>query len=1105
MADVTGDLGGQPIQLNNAATELTLKQILAAMLAQTAAMAKAGKAGAGGMDPKTLKELEKELERLAKGSKKQREEYEKLTKAQQDELDEKKKALELDKQKGLLSAKELKQMQQTMSSLSFLGNAISGVALGMTNLMSTLANTGNSMSAAAASMNSIPIVGGVLAGVFGAVAGAAEKTYKAFQQSASVGANFGGSITDMINSATGAGLTFEQFSGIIARSGQQLALLGGTSEEGAKRLAQLGKTIKSSPLGNELARLGYSTEQINEGFAKYSSQLAATGKLEGMSNDQLVAQTGAYLKDLDALTKLTGKNRADLEREREARLKDAQFRNIMSKMDADSQRNLQNLMDSIPAEHQEGMKEIIATGTATSEAGKKALAFLPESARNMMQLNQQIRTTGKMGADQAASINAAYKKEVTAFTKSGVAENMALYGDEASKRFYVGAMDAAANQKTLGQVQAEQQKAAAERAAKEAQLQKDGLDPAKLKEYQEKIAETSNTFTKFLATSGLLDTMMEAFQMLTSFTTEYVVPAFQFMANNFETIVAVATPLIALFALLKTAIFAHNVVQALQTLGIGASLAPLAAFAGAMLSAIVPLLPFVAVVGLLYLGFKKLKESGWEFGSAIEAMKDNLKNLMLTLADGFLWLLDKLTFGDANKKIKQAQKAIEEEKKELKEREAARDARRAQVAEQRAIEAEAAKTQKDGIKTNKENTRTTKENTAAKEAEKKEIEKKTEAEKTAAPPIDMSTPQKMFDSMMNRMRGQAGTTTQPGTTATAPVTGAGTVSAGLGKMSEKYETGGRGSGTVGWDKVGGTSYGKYQIASKVGAMTDFLKFAESQGKGDVAAKLRAAGIEKDTGSAGGKAAELWKQMAASGELGDLEHEFIKKKSFDPAMAGLKDQNLKKMIEGNKGLQEMMWSTAVQHGGGGAAGILNKVYKQGMSQEDLVKAVYAERGTRFGGSTENVRAGVLNRFKNEQNDVFAMLGMPATPTAAAKTPAGTPTAGAAPTGAPKTGTPPATPSTAAAQAAVTPPTKPAEGTPPQSAVAAEQERIRKEGQQVAGTAPAAGTQETPAALLSQLNTKMDTLVTLTRRVYELNDRQLSVQRNIAQSGDLYVGA
>ena len=1086
MADVTGDLGGQPIQLNNAATELTLKQILAAMLAQTAAMSKGGKAGAGGMDPKLLKELEKELERLAKSSKKQKDQFDKTTEAAKDEEEQRKKNLEQEKQKGLFNAKELKQMNQTISSLSFLGNAISGVALGMTNLMSTLANTGNSMSSAAASMNSIPIVGGVLAGVFGAVAGAAEKTYKSFQQSASVGANFGGSITEMINSASGAGLTFDQFSGIIARSGQQLALLGGTSEEGAKRLAQLGKTIKNSPLGNDLARLGYSTEQINEGFAKYSSQLAATGKLEGMTNDQLVAQTGAYLKDLDALTKLTGKNKQELEREREARLKDAQFRNIMSKMDVDSQRNLQNLMDSIPAEHQEGMKEIIATGTATSEAGKKALAFLPESARNMMQLNQQIRTTGKMGADQAASINAAYKKEVTAFTKSGVAENMALYGDEASKRFYVGAMDAAANQKTLGQVQAEQQKAAAERAAKEAQLQKDGLDPAKLKEYQEKIAETSNTFTKFLATSGLLDTMMEAFQMLTSFTTEYVVPSFQFLANNFDTIATIAAPLIALFALLKTAIFIHNAVQALQTLGITASLAPLATMAGALIAAAAPLIPFVLAIGAVYLVFKKLKEAGWEFGTVIEAMKDNVKSLVLTLADGFLWLLDKVTFGDTNKKIKQAREAIEAEKKELKQREEARDARRAEVAEQRVIEAEAAKTKKEGIKTAKENTNTTKENTKAKEEEKKEVEKKTEADKQAAPPIDMSSPQKMYDSMRKRMEGQAQSQTQPGTSATAPVTGTGTVSAGLGKMSEKYETGGRGSETVGWDKVGGTSYGKYQIASKVGAMTDYLKFLEQTGKGDIAAQLRASGIEKDTGSASGKSVDLWKKLSASGALGDSEHEFIKKRSFDPAMAGLKDDKLRKMIEGNKGLQEMMWSTAVQHGGGGASSIMNKVYKEGMKPEDLVKAVYAERGTKFGGSTEQVRAGVLNRFKNEQNDVFAMLGMPGVPTATAKTPGST------------------VPTTAAAQAAVV--NKPGDApVTPQSAVAAEQERIRNQGTQVAGTPAAATTQETPAALLSQLNTKMDQLITITRRVNDVNERQLSVQRNIAQSGDLYVAA
>jgi hypothetical protein len=217
---------------------------------------------------------------------------------------------------------------------------------------------------------------------------------------------------------------------------------------------------------------------------------------------------------------------------------------------------------------------------------------------------------------------------------------------------------------------------------------------------------------------------------------------------------------------------------------------------------------------------------------------------------------------------------------------------------------------------------------------------------------------------------RAGATQYPGPGA-APGMGDG-----LGKMSEKYETGGRGSGTVGYDKVGGTSYGKYQIASKVGAMKDFLKFAEQSGRGDVAKKLRDAGAESDTGGTSGKSVDVWKQMAAGGELGDLEHQFIKKKSFDPAMSGLKDDDLRKKIEGNKALKEMMWSTSVQHGGGGAAGIMNKVYKKGMSDEDLIKATYAERGTRFGGSTAEVQKGVKNRFVSEEKDVMAMLGMPA---------------------------------------------------------------------------------------------------------------------------------
>jgi murein DD-endopeptidase MepM/ murein hydrolase activator NlpD len=215
----------------------------------------------------------------------------------------------------------------------------------------------------------------------------------------------------------------------------------------------------------------------------------------------------------------------------------------------------------------------------------------------------------------------------------------------------------------------------------------------------------------------------------------------------------------------------------------------------------------------------------------------------------------------------------------------------------------------------------------------------------------------------------------------------------LGSLAQKYESGAAGSMAVGVDKVGGTSYGKYQIASKVGAMDDFLKMLDKTNP-EAAARLRGAG-PADAGT-GGKFAQEWKALAKSGALGDAESQFAMEKIFKPARGGLKDQGLKKMIEGNKGLQEMFHSTAIQHGASGGAGILNKVYKPGMSKEDLVKATYAERGTRFGGSTEEVRASVQGRFGREQQDVLAMLGMPgaapgastmlATPSAPAAAPA-----------------------------------------------------------------------------------------------------------------------
>jgi len=209
----------------------------------------------------------------------------------------------------------------------------------------------------------------------------------------------------------------------------------------------------------------------------------------------------------------------------------------------------------------------------------------------------------------------------------------------------------------------------------------------------------------------------------------------------------------------------------------------------------------------------------------------------------------------------------------------------------------------------------------------------------------------------------------------APIAG----SAGLGGLSAQYESGSKGSDAVGYDSTGGTSYGKYQISSKT--MPAFMDYAK-QSNPALYAKLQAAG--PINGGTNGQMAQVWKGAVKDGTMGTTEHGFIKQKLFDPAFQGIEDSGLRDQISGSKALQDVLWSTSVQHGPGsnGASGIFNKVYRDGMSQEDLVKAVYSERSTRFNSSDASTRASVVQgRLPKEQAQALAGLAAEKNGTAA----------------------------------------------------------------------------------------------------------------------------
>ncbi|HKG99086.1 MAG TPA: LysM domain-containing protein [Pyrinomonadaceae bacterium] len=201
----------------------------------------------------------------------------------------------------------------------------------------------------------------------------------------------------------------------------------------------------------------------------------------------------------------------------------------------------------------------------------------------------------------------------------------------------------------------------------------------------------------------------------------------------------------------------------------------------------------------------------------------------------------------------------------------------------------------------------------------------------------------------------------------------------LGALSAKYETGGRGPGTVstGAGDFGGVSYGSYQMASKMGVPARFVTQAGFPWLQDFA--NLAAGTAQFTA--------VWKRIATqqTDAFQKAQHSYIKKTHYDLLVAKvLTDDNLD-VNSRSRALQDVVWSTAVQHGGATpivhrACATLSCKQTDPDYDKQLICAIYAERGRKkpdgglayFSRSSSSVQTGVANRFKNEMQDALAML-------------------------------------------------------------------------------------------------------------------------------------
>ena len=410
--------------------------------------------------------------------------------------------------------------------VGFLGNSAIGAARGIeraaiagANLAGELANVGDSLTAAAKSLGAIPIIGPVVSAVFGAIAAAAEGVLGSFKEAAAGGATFGGKLGEFSAAASSAGMTMKDFGAFMRKNSDAMLGFGNNAESGARRFSVLSNQLRSSSSG--LMALGYGTAEINQGLASYGSMMKQQGFAGKQSNAQLVAGAKNYLKELDALAKITGVERSAKEAEMMATLKDAQFQGAMAGKSEAVRKSFLDTLGGLAGGMQGPLgnfaKDILATGTATTEENQRLMAMMPASAAALNSMRQKLQRGEAVSEAERNNLNNLMAQE-------GAKAGKQLGGAFAAAPEFAGTMNAL----TLAQSMQTNSLKDVKKGQDAAIAGTDG-QVEKLEKMKAALAALTNNIMMALANSGGLEMMMDMFSKLAGFVIGVVIPGIQML------------------------------------------------------------------------------------------------------------------------------------------------------------------------------------------------------------------------------------------------------------------------------------------------------------------------------------------------------------------------------------------------------------------------------------------------------------------------------------------------------------------------------------------------------------------------------------------------
>ena len=378
MADVTGTIGSEQVELKNASTEETLLKCLASLKTLNQSILKTSGSGGGGADAvddvtDSLKKMSPITAVLSKG-------FSMVT--------------------GVLGG--------LIAGVGVVAGAFVGLA---EKAMDNQAKMSDFYGALGNIASQIPIFGGVLGGVIGLfqkMAAMQEVNLAQYQKLTTAGINFGGSLTDLRLAASKSYMSFEAFSNLMVKNSTTFARMGGNVNDGAEAFAKMSNELLKSPVGDRLLALGYTTDQVNQGMADYISMTGGRNAQEMKNTKSIISSSAAYMEQLDGLAQLTGKNRAEMAEEMKKKASVAAFQAKLATMSEEERNKATIGMANAMAAGGEGAVDAFQAqvmGVAVqTKAGQAFTGMYSEGAEKIRQSADMVYDGNKSQADMNTNL-----------------------------------------------------------------------------------------------------------------------------------------------------------------------------------------------------------------------------------------------------------------------------------------------------------------------------------------------------------------------------------------------------------------------------------------------------------------------------------------------------------------------------------------------------------------------------------------------------------------------------------------------------------------------------------------------------------------------------